>query len=170
MTDCRQKAPRLYDSVIKEGAQACGETYWRTRTARIFSSSWGKRRTASDSSERKRRKIPPRRRNGRCSSVHSSASDGAGKGYEVFLFAAGKFPECWRLFAADDDICRLLRRYEDAFRYPDKAEKLEPSNREPAFSWAARYEERVDCESACRIRCVIAERLCREACLNKRKK
>ena len=88
----------------------------------------------------------------------------------MFLFAAGKFPECWRLFAADDDICRLLRRYEDAFRYPDKAEKLEPSNREPAFSWAARYEERVDCESACRIRCVIAERLCREACLNKRKK
>ena len=44
--------------------------------------------------------------------------------YAAFLTSVKKFPESWVLYIHGGDICRELQKYDEAFRYWDKAGEL----------------------------------------------
>ncbi len=76
-----------------------------------------------------------------CVAAHHYAGE-LDKAHDVVLKAVQRFPENPGLYVHAGDICRALKRYDDAFRYWHRALELDSSYMAAAYSMGACYEER----------------------------
>lgn len=79
--------------------------------------------------------------------------------YKKFKYASSVFPNEWELYIHGGDICKKLKKYDEAFKYWDKAEELGTTFMDGKYSKAFCYEELEQYEKAYNIWCEIAEEL-----------
>lgn len=79
--------------------------------------------------------------------------------YKEFKHAVSIFPDEWELYIHGGDICKKLKKYDEAFEYWDKAEELGTTFMDGKYSKAFCYEELEQYENAYKIWCEIAEEL-----------
>lgn len=82
------------------------------------------------------------------------------KAYEEFIKAISLFPNEWELYIHGGDICKKQKKYEEAFMYWDKAEKLGTKFMDGKYSKAFCYEELGQYENAYKLWLEIADELC----------
>lgn len=82
------------------------------------------------------------------------------KAYEEFIKAISLFPNEWELYIHGGDICKKLKKYEEAFMNWDKAEKLGTKFMDGKYSKAFCYEELGQYENAYKLWLEIADELC----------
>lgn len=82
------------------------------------------------------------------------------KAYEEFIKAISLFPNEWELYIHGGDICKKLKKYEEAFMHWDKAEKLGTKFMDGKYSKAFCYEELGQYENAYKLWIEIADELC----------
>ena len=76
--------------------------------------------------------------------------------YEWFVKAISLFPDCWELYLHGGDICKKLKRYDEAFQYWDKAGEFKTDFLDEKYSKAFCYEELGEHEKAYNLWCEIA--------------
>lgn len=79
--------------------------------------------------------------------------------YKKFKSAIDIFPNEWELYIHGGDICKKLKKYDEAFEYWDKAEKIGTRFMDGKYSKAFCYEELEQYEKAYDIWCEISENL-----------
>ncbi|MBR2892881.1 MAG: hypothetical protein IKB94_03405, partial [Clostridia bacterium] len=79
--------------------------------------------------------------------------------YEWFLKAAELFPNEWEVYIHGGDICKKLKKYNEAFECWDKAERLGTDFLDGKYSKAQCFEDIGEYEKAYSIWCEIAETL-----------
>lgn len=157
MCDCRDTALRSYDSIINAGNRD-SDTYRKARTAHANLMNFIGR-SSEELEEQKR-----------IAEAHPSDPDEAAyllvayryagayeEGFEYFMHVKEKFPNSWQIFEFGGNICRKLKRYDEAFEYWDKSLELDPSRIDALLQKASCYEELEDYENAYHARCAIAE-------------
>lgn len=82
------------------------------------------------------------------------------KAYEEFIKSISLFPNEWELYIHGGDICKKLKKYEEAFMNWDKAEKLGTKFMDGKYSKAFCYEELGQYENAYKLWLEIADELC----------
>lgn len=79
--------------------------------------------------------------------------------YKKFKYAASVFPNEWELYIHGGDICKKLKKYDEAFEYWDKAEAIGTDFMDGKYSKAYCYEELEQYENAYNIWFEIGEEL-----------
>ncbi len=79
--------------------------------------------------------------------------------YERFVKAIALFPDEWELYIHGGDICKRLKKYDEAFKYWDKAESLGTDFLDGKYSKAQCLEDLGEYEKAREIWQEIAESL-----------
>ena len=157
MCDSMDMALRSYDTVIA-GAEKASDTYRKARTARANLMNFIGR-SSEELEEQKR-----------IAEAHPNDPDEAAyllvayryagayeEGFDYFMSAKEKFPDSWEICCFGGDICRKLKRYDEAFAYWDMALELDPSRIDALLQKASCLEEIGDYKHAHHVRCTIAE-------------
>lgn len=79
--------------------------------------------------------------------------------YKKFKQAVSVFPNEWELYIHGGDICKKLKKYDEAFEYWNKAEKLGTDFMDGKYAKAFCYEHLEQYENAYNMWCEIAEEL-----------
>ncbi len=157
MCDCRDTALRAYDTVIGN-ADKSSDTYRKARTARANLMNWIGRSDEELTEQKRVTEANPDDPDEAAYLLVAYRYDGRyEEGFEYFLSVKDKFSSSWRVFEAGGDICRKLKRYDEAFIYWDKALELDPSRIDALMQTASCFEELGDYENAYPTRCVIAD-------------
>ena len=153
---CKEKALSLYDSVIEKEEGNSGKTYWMTRYAKAnLMVLLGQ---ADECISRQKERVDQHPYNPDEWSVlvrtcfYAKHYD---TGYKYFLTAIDRFPGSCGLYYAGGDICRKLKRYDEAFRYWDKALELDLDRFGVLWSKASCYDELKDYGKAYETRCEL---------------
>ncbi len=70
------------------------------------------------------------------------------KAYECFIKAQDKFPDKWEIFDIASDVCRALKKYDEAIKYCDISYELNSEYLDALYSKAFCFEEMGDYKSA----------------------
>lgn len=160
MKYCRDKALELFDQIIEHKADGDEEAYYRTRGQKISLLSDIGRNDESINAQ-----LQIIEQGGTVCQEYAFliiAYCYAGEyqlAYDWFQKAASKFPEDWAIYVYGGDVCKELKRYDEAFMYWDKSLELNEKYMDARFSKAFAYEELGDYEKAYRGWCEIADRL-----------
>lgn len=77
--------------------------------------------------------------------------------YELFKEAVKKFPDDWRIYIHGGDICKNLKRYDEALNYYDKAGEIGTYFCDEMDCKAGLYQELGEYEKACKEYIKMAE-------------
>lgn len=160
MNYCIEKAFFWFDKVLEQGKTADEFAYWKTRTQRMkLCSQLGK----NDENIREQQAIAENN----SADVNERSlllaaymfANRDEEAYQQFLKAISLFPNEWELYIHGGDICKRLKKYDEAFEYWDKAEALGTGFWDGKYSKAFCYEDLEQYEKAYEIWCEIAEEL-----------
>lgn len=160
MNYCKNKAMELFDQIIEKKADGDEETYYRTRGQKVSLLSDIGRNT--ETIHEQLRIVEKGTASWQEYGFLIIAYCYAGEyqtAYEWFQKTVTKFPEEWGLYVYGGDICKELRRYEEAFQYWDKALQLNSKYMDAKFSKAYAYEEICEYEKAYFMWCEIEDDL-----------
>ncbi len=160
MFRCREKALMLYRQAIEKSESDKSRTYWRARCGEAdLYIALGK------SDEFINRLNDEINHNRECEilwhlliytylkSCHFE------EGYRVFKEAINQFYNIWEIYVVGGDICKSLKKYDEAFKYWDKALEIEPHYLDAYYSKANCYEELGNNKEAYEIWSYICEDL-----------
>lgn len=122
---CKKKALNLYDEIIENKRDESDKHYWLVKAAKAnFCVNTG---NGDDFIKKQLEVVKDNPDNANELCVYIRALYYAGRceeGYEYFVKAIHRFPDEGMLYDAGGDICRKLKKYDEAFIYWDKASQL----------------------------------------------
>lgn len=157
---CMEKTEEIFDRVLAMGPEQEPDIYWRVRRQKgYFLWQVGRNQEVIEEClpkvEAGSREIQEW--------ICLIAAYQLGEEYEKALELAGQaaeiFPESVYLHIYTGDLCRSLKRYEEAFIHWRRALEMEPEWLDSAYSMGFTYEELEQWEDACKVWEDIAEHL-----------
>ena len=162
MQICRDRAEMFFDQVIQSGPEQEPETYWRTRRQKVYFL-WELGRNGETI-----REFLPLVEAGStelnewiCLIQAYQLEQAYETAFSWAQKASQRFAECAIVHIYSGDLCRDLKRYEEAFCHWRRALELEPTWCDAAYSIGFCYEELGDYEKAYEVWCGIADDLSR---------
>lgn len=161
MTDyCIEKAFFWFDKVLEQGKTSDEFAYWKTRMQKMKLCSLLGKDEENIKEQHKKIEKHSSEVNEWClllaSYILASRYEEA---YEKFKYAISVFPNEWELYIHGGDICKKLKKYDEAFKYWNKAEELGTAFMDGKYSKAFCYENLGQYENAYKTWCEIAEEL-----------
>lgn len=160
MRYCIEKTAELFDRVIQQGPDQDPSIYWRVTRQKIsFLHAIGRNRESID-------EFLPLVEAGSsnldewiCLIQAYQFADDYETAWSWAKKAAEKFPENALLHIYSGDLCKEMKRYEEAFFHWKRALALEPEWMDAAYSMGFCYEEMGEYASAYDVWCAIADNL-----------
>lgn len=150
MAYCIEKTTELFDRVLKKGPEEDPKTYWSVKRQKGYFL-WEIGRNQENIDE-----FLPLVQAGSgeiqdwiCLIQAYSFAEENETALEWARKAEEKFPESASLHIYSGDLCRSMKRYEEAFAHWRRAREMEPKWLDAAWSMAACYEELRDYAAAC---------------------
>lgn len=147
--DCKKKALQFFDRVIKEGKEKDPVTYYRTWQQKIsLLAELGK---SEKNIETQTKNLKKDFENPMQWVLLVEAYQHAGQkenAYECVLKSIKRFPNEATLYVYAGDLCKSLKKYEEAFEYWDKALELDKTFLDVKYSKGFCYEEMGEYEKA----------------------
>lgn len=157
---CIEKAFFWYDKVIQEGKESDEFSYHKAQIQKMkLYSKLGKDNENIKSQQESIDKSPDDADEWCLLLAAYMFANQYEEAYKNFLIAIDHFPNEWELYIHGGDICKKLKKYDEAFRYWDKAEELGTTFMDEKYSKAFCYEELEQYESAYNLWCEIGEEL-----------
>lgn len=160
MNYCIEKAFYWFDKVLEKGKEADAFAYKRTRAQRMklcFQTGKGEE---SIKEQQENLKINPDDVNEHCLMIAAYMfANRNNDAFEQAQQAIALFPDEWEPYIHAGDICKRLKRYDEAFMYWDKAEEIGCYFMDGKYSKAYCYEELEQYENAYKAWCELAEEL-----------
>ncbi len=140
MNYCKEKAFFWFDKVLENGKDKFA--YWKTRIQKMKLCS----QLGEDEENIKKQKDivekNPENVNERCLLLAAYIfANKYEEAYGEFKMAITLFPNEWELYIHGGDICKRLKRYEEAFEYWEKAEALGTTFMDGKYAKASCYED-----------------------------
>ncbi|MGN0457846.1 MAG: helix-turn-helix domain-containing protein [Eubacterium sp.] len=157
---CIEKAFFWYDKVLEQGKATDEYAYWKTRVQKMkLCSQLGKDEEniiqQRDNIEKHSSDV-----NEWCLMLAAYIfANRYEEAYKEFKYAISIFPNEWELYIHGGDICKKLKKYDEAFEHWDKAEELGTTFMDGKYSKAFCYQELEQYENAYNVWCEIAEEL-----------
>ena len=142
MRYCIDKAVNLFDKVLEQGEEAGGVTYWRTRHQKM--SLYAEIGRAQENIDEALAIVNNNSENPKawiCLIAAFQHNGDKEKAYEWFLKALPKFPDEAGLYFWGGDVCKSLKRYDEAFKYWRKSLELDGEMHDARYSMGFCYEE-----------------------------
>ena len=160
MNYCKDKAFLWYDKVLKQDSKQDELVYQKTRAQKMTLLAQLGRADESIAQQQTMVEKDETNPNEWCLLVAAYMYAGRyEEAYDWFLKAVTKFPNEWELYIRGGDICKQLKRYDEAFALWDKAETLGTKYLDGKYSKAFYYEEVYEYEKAYDVWCEIIEEL-----------
>lgn len=160
MEECREQAMALFDRVLKQGEGPDRETYWRTRRQKIYLSCLAGKGEDAVREQLEQLEYNPGEINEWICAVAAYQFCGRFEEAEQLMVSAlERFPADPCLCVFCGDVYAGLKRYEEAFRYWQKALELDESFVDALYSMGFCHEEMGDYEKALRLWENLAARL-----------
>lgn len=160
MHDCIQKATELFDRVLQKGPEVDPQTYWRTRRQKGYFL-WEIGRNDENIKE-----FLPLVQAGSgelqewiCLIQAYQFAEEYKIAWEWAQKAEKKFPESATLHIYSGDLCRDMKRYDEAFVHWQRAREMEPEWCDAAYSMGFCYEEMGEYQKAYETWTAIADDL-----------
>ena len=142
MRYCMNRAIDLFDKVIEQGKNTDEKVFWRTKHQKmLLYSQIGKGKESIDTTQKIINKGSEDPEDWICLIAAYKYSGDEEKAYEWFSKALSKFPDKAALYVFGGDICKNLKRYDEAFRYWRKALELDCEMYDARYSMGFCYEE-----------------------------
>ena len=157
---CKETALEWYEKAIADGPEKDLHSYRRARALRnglLFL--LGKGDEVLRTQREKCESAPYDAEEWACLIETYYVADRYDEGYEVFLKAIEKFPENWRLYILGGDICEKLKKYDEAFRYWDRAGELGTYFHDELYAKANCYNNMGEYQKSYDLYMTIAEKL-----------
>lgn len=149
MEICREKAEELFDRVLKMGPEKEPEVYWRVRRQKgYFLWQAGRNRETIEECLPKVEAGSGELQEWICLIAAYQLGEEYEKALELAQKAETKFPENAYLHIYTGDLCRSVKRYDEAFLHWRRALEMEPEWLDSAYSMAFCYEELEQWEKA----------------------
>lgn len=158
--DCKDKALEWYDKAIAEGPDADPHAYRRARSLRnnlLFELGRGKEVLAQQETACERMPGDPQEWMFLVEAY--ILAENYEKAYSVFCGAIERFPDYWILYIHGGDICKALKKYDEAFMYWDKAGELGTDYYDEYYCKAYCYEDMGEYEKSYQTFMELAELL-----------
>ena len=160
MNYCREQAERWYDEAVKEAGASDLYVYGRARSQKMKLLAQIGQAEQSIREQQAKIEADPTAAKEWCLLLGAYMVAGRyEEAYEWFVKAIALFPDCWELYLHGGDICRRLKRYDEAFSHWDKAGRLGAEFLDDRYSKASCYEELGEYKKAYSQWCEIAEEL-----------
>jgi len=158
MNYCLEKAFYWFDKVLEQSKTTDEFAYWRTRMQRMKLCSQLGKNKENIKEQKKIIENNPDDVNEHCLLLTAYMfADYYEEAYDEFKKAITKFPDAWELYIHGGDICEILKKYDEAFTYWNKAEELGTRFMDGKYSLAFCYEDLGEYENAYKVWCEIAE-------------
>ena len=139
---CIEKAMDLFDKVVEQGKDLDQRVFWRTKRQKmLLYSQIGKAQENIDEALAAIQNGSEDAEDWICLIAAYSYSGDDAKAYEWILKAILKFPDKAVLYVYGGDICKNLKKYDEAFKYWGKALELDPEMYDARYSMGFCYEE-----------------------------
>lgn len=158
LNDCLKKSLEMFDRVMSMGADAAEDVYWRTKHQRMLLLSQVGR--CQENIKQQLQMVENHSQEAEEWVCLVAAYSYAGKyenAYTWFHKAIEKFPQNAALYVYGGDVCKRLKKLEEAFVCWDKALELDESFSDAKYSKGFCYEELGEWEKAYGIWCELAE-------------
>lgn len=152
MQVCMEKAAEFFDRVLKQGPEADAEVYWCTWRQKIYYlSQIGRNREGIDVFLPKVSAGSDEIQEWICLIHAYQYAEQPEEGWKWAQKAERIFPENAMLHIYCGDLCRALKRYDEAFVHWRRALEMEPTWCDAAYSMGFCYEELGEYEKAARV-------------------
>lgn len=142
MCDCKEKALKWYDKTIEDGANTDAHAYRRARSMKnqlLFDFGQGEEVIAK---QKELCKQSPKDAGEWMLLIEAYIYDkNYEEAYQVFRHAIEMFPDDWSLYIHGGDICKALKKYDEAFTYWNKAGELGTDYFDEYYCMAYCYED-----------------------------
>lgn len=160
MQYCIEKATELFDRVLQQGPAENEETYWHTRRQKsYFLYQIGRSNENIDEFLPLVKAGSSNLNEWICLIQAYQLAEDYQAAWTWAQEAGKRFPESAMLHIYCGDLCRAMKRYEEAFSHWKRARELEPLWMDSAYSMGFCYEELGDYEKAYEVWCDIADSL-----------
>lgn len=142
MRYCIDKAVNLFDRVLEQGEAAGRVTYWRTKHQKMsLYAETGRAQENIDEALANINHGSEDPEDWMCVIGAYQHSGDMEKAYEWFLKILPKFPDEAGLYLYGGDICKSLKRYDEAFKYWRRSLELDSEMYDARYSMGFCYEE-----------------------------
>lgn len=149
--NCRKKACELYDKAMELSRKNDTEAFYEAKGQKILMlSRTGQGQRCIDEQKQAVKEAPQNSNEWKCLVSAYYWSEQQENAYQAVEEALAKFPEEGPLYLYAGDICRQLKKYEEAFPYWEKAFALS-KYLDSKYSMGFCYEELGEYEKACGI-------------------
>ena len=160
MNYCMDKAISIFDEILQSRSDPSETVYWRTKHQKmLLLSQTGKGKEAIHAQLSVLESNPKIVQEWACIIAAYLYNDDIASAYEWFRKAIEKFPDDGTLYVYGGDICKGLKKYDEAFRYWNKALQCDPNCYDAQYSIGFCYEELGEFSKAYDTWCKIAESL-----------
>ena len=160
MRYCIDKAIDLFDRVLAQGRDISGRVFWRTKYQKMsLYAEIGRGRENIDGTQKIIDEGSEDPEDWMCLIAAYHYSGDEENAYEWFLKALPKFPDKAALYFWGGDVCKSLKRYEEAFKYWRKSLELDGELHDARYSMGFCYEELGEYDKALDIWLWIAQDL-----------
>ena len=155
-----EKAEELFDRVLKMGPEKEPDVYWRVRRQKgYFLWQVGRNRENIEACLPKVEAGSREIQEWICLIAAYQLGEEYEKALELACQATEIFPESAYLHIYTGDLCRSVKRYDEAFQHWKRALEMEPEWLDSAYSMGFAYEELKQWENACKVWEDIADHL-----------
>lgn len=155
-----EKSLYWFDKVLEQGKTADAFTYWKTRIQKIKLLSQLGKDKENITEQQKLIESNPDDVNEYCLLLATYMFAGCyEEAHKEFQKAVAKFPDKWELYIHGGDICKKLKKYDEAFKYWDKAEELGTTFMDGKYAKASCYEDLGEYAKAYKAWSELAEEL-----------
>lgn len=160
MRYCMNRAIDLFDKVIGQGKDAGENTFWRTKHQKmLLYSQIGKGQESIDAAQQIINEGSEDPEDWICLIAAYKYSGNKEKAYEWFSKALPEFPDKAALYIFGGDVCKDLKKYDEAFKCWRKALELDSEMDDARYSMGFCYEELGEYDKAYDIWLAIARDL-----------
>ena len=137
-----EKSLYWFDKVLEQGETADAFVYWKTRIQKMKLLSQLGKDKENILQQQKCIESNPDDVNEHCLLLAAYMFAGCyEEAHKEFQKAVAKFPDKWELYIHGGDICKKLKKYDEAFKYWDKAEELGTTFMDGKYAKASCYED-----------------------------
>ncbi len=153
-----EKSLYWFDKVLEQGEMADAFAYWKTRIQKMKLLSQLGKDKENIIEQQKSLESNPDDVNEYCLLLAAYIfAERYEEAYKEFQKAVAKFPDEWELYIHGGDICKKLKKYDEAFKYWDKAEELGTTFMDGKYAKASCYEDLGEYENAYKAWSEVAE-------------
>lgn len=155
-----EKSLYWFDKVLEQGKTADAFAYWKTRIQKMKLLSQLGKDKENILEQQKCIESNPDDVNEYCLLLATYMFAGCyEEAHKEFQKAVAKFPDKWELYIHGGDICKKLKKYDEAFKYWDKAEELGTTFMDGKYAKASCYEDLGEYEKAYKVWSELSEEL-----------